>query len=111
MGGRSKRGGTLYRDVIDKPRLADARGDKKPERPFLGRGEGGKRFGVARFEVIEREAGLHDRRSALAEDGADWLARSDFVCAFGEHAMQSGGRCALARRQVEVPRREREPVR
>ena len=50
------RASSSHRDVVDQPSLAQAGGDKKAERAVGQRLDAGEAFGVARFEIVDRES-------------------------------------------------------
>src|SRR3954463_1338997 len=61
-------------DVIDQPGAAERGSDQEPERAFTRQLYLTERFGVAEFEIIEREAGVLDRAATFVEHAGDLLA-------------------------------------
>src|SRR5262245_23494072 len=92
------------RDVVDETRFADTRGDQQADRTVLERLDRLERFGVARFEIIEGEAGALDGGAALIEDARGEFAACDFASAILKHSVKRGRRCAFARREIAIAR-------
>ena len=86
------------------------RRDQEPDRLARGVRDRRQRLGVARFEIIEREAGSRDRGAALVEHGPDRRARDDPLGAFLEHAIERRRRGALGGREIAVAGRQREAI-
>src|SRR5215467_10560860 len=98
------------RNIVDQPCLAEARRGEQTERAVLRSLDAPQRFGVARFEIVDRKPRCFDCEPSLARDLRDRLARCDPRCALLEDAVEHRRDRAFGRREIDVARRQGEAV-
>src|SRR5215475_3274653 len=89
-------------NVVNQPRAPDARGDEQPQGTIGLALDLAERRGVARFEIIELEAGLLDLGATLVEHARDAITARDGGSALLEHAIECRRRGAFRRRQIGI---------
>src|SRR5215468_4605756 len=99
-----------HRHIVDQARAADLGGDEEPQGAIGGALDFGKGRGVARFEIVELEAGSFNLGAAFIEHTRDALAARNGSGAFLEHAIERRCGRTLLWREIGIARGHGEAV-